>query len=475
MISPLRATAIVGMGTLVTLGASVVVAKALAIFIGPEGVGVYGLFNSVLGLAMLVAGLGMGTSMVRGIASALSASDHERVAAIRRGGVLLALAAGIIGALVLIGLRVPIAEAALGSADRASSMLMLALALLLHLLAGVELGVLNGYHRVRELTIAGATSAAIGGGITIASVAALGEDGIALAILGSALVAAVVAVLLRIRTVGRTPSSSGLSIRMAARSLLRFGVPFTASQLVGTGAQLLIPVLILSQLGAAGVGYYRAAATIAIGYLAFLLTALAQDYYPRVASAAAIDLPSLIERRTRLVTAIAAPIIVAMLALSPLIVRLLYTDEFLPAADVLQWQLIGDLLKLPAWALSFVILARASSLRYLSLELIGGVALVAGILLLTPLLGGAGAGVAYLVMYVAYYFAAWVLIRGVVRVTPGRLQLGIVLLATGCVVILIVVPDVSPFRSGLLLLVAAGIAGVAWPRLWQQHRAGVLA
>lgn len=475
MISPLRATAIVGMGTLVTLAASVVVAKSLAIFIGPEGVGVYGLFSSVLGLATLVAGLGIGTGLVRGIASALSQSGDERVAAIRRGGVLIALAAGVTGALVLIGLREPIAEVALGSTDRASSMFALALALPLYLLAGVELGVLNGYHRVRELTLAGAISAVIGGGITIACVAALGEDGIAPAILGSASVAAVIAVLLRLRSVGRTASASGHSIRLAAGSLLRFGGPFTASQLVGTGAQLLIPILILSQVGAAGVGHYRAAATIAIGYLAFLLTAMAQDYYPRVAGAAEMDLSALIERRTRIVVAIAAPIILAMLALSPLIVALLYTDEFLPAVDVLQWQLIGDLLKLPAWALSFVILARASSLTFLSLELVGGAALVAGVLLLTPVLGVAGTGVAYLVMYAAYYVAAWLLVQRVVRVGPGRLQLAIVLLAGGCTVVLLAAPEVSVLRSGLLLLVAASIAFVAWPRLWRHHRAGVLA
>jgi PST family polysaccharide transporter len=230
----------------------------------------------------------------------------------------------------------------------------------------------------------------------------------------------------------------------------------------------------LGLLGAAGVGYYRAAAAVSVGYLAFLLNAMAQDYFPRLAGAPEADLSSIIERRARIVAAIAAPIIVCMLALSPLVVSLLYTDEFLPAVAVLQWQLIGDLMKLPAWALSFAILARASPFRFLSLEAIGGAGLVAGVLLITPVLGIAGAGLAYLLSYLVYYVAALVLVQSVVRIRPGRLQLSMLGLSAGCSMILVAIPHASLLRSVLLLLIAAGIAGVAWPRLWRHHRAGLL-
>ena len=53
--------------------------------------------------------------------------------------------------------------------------------------------------------------------------------------------------------------------------MLRFGLPYTASMLVGTGVVLVMPVLVLHVVGSASVGYYRAAATIGIAYLGFLL------------------------------------------------------------------------------------------------------------------------------------------------------------------------------------------------------------
>ena len=71
--------------------------------------------------------------------------------------------------------------------------------------------------------------------------------------------------------------------------LIQSGAPFALSQVVGAGVQLLVPVIVLYLLDAAAVGYYRAAFTVSVGYLAFLLNALAQDYYPRVAAASSFE------------------------------------------------------------------------------------------------------------------------------------------------------------------------------------------
>ena len=49
--------------------------KAVALLLGPAGVGLIGLYNSVIELSKTVSGLGLGNSGVREIASAIGQND----------------------------------------------------------------------------------------------------------------------------------------------------------------------------------------------------------------------------------------------------------------------------------------------------------------------------------------------------------------------------------------------------------------
>ena len=352
----------------------------------------------------------------------------------------------------------------LGGSSHETDLLFIGPALLLTVLAGVELGIINGYQRLGVLTAATVTSALLGQGIMIAAVVAWGAGGIAPALMASSGTALLVAFAFRTRAIGvATRLADWGQVRSTAADLLRFGVPVTGSALMGTGAQMLVPIVVLNQLGQTQVGYYRAAATISVGYLAFLLTSFAQDYYPRVAAARPDELLELIEQRMRLVMALAVPVIMATLALAPLAIRILYSAQFLPATDVLEWQLVGDLLKLPAWTMAFVILARGSSARFFMIELVGGATLVLGTWVGTTWLGLPGAGLAYLVSYAIYYPVVLLVVRRYAPATPGRLQLATLGLAAISLGLLALPADLIVFRTAGIpcSIVRHGTSGLA--------------
>jgi PST family polysaccharide transporter len=269
-------------------------------------------------------------------------------------------------------------------------------------MAGVEAGIINGFHRVRRLAAVTGLTAVVSGGALVAGVWIAGTPGIGAGLLAGSIGAWVIA----------TAASTGLvpekgapaDTTGAARRLAGIGVPYLASQLVGTGAQLLLPFLVLAMLSASDVGLYRAANTLSIAYLAFLLNAMAQDYYPRLSGAAGrAELTSMARTQLRLVMAIAVPVILVAIAVAPIAIEILYSNAFLPATTLLRWQLIGDLVKLPAWVISFVILARASGRRFLAVEAVGGVAFAllswGGI----AVFGLEGIGIAYLATYLVYF------------------------------------------------------------------------
>ena len=156
--SPARATGILAVSSAITLLGGIVSSKVLAILTGPDGVGEYGLLLSLLGLSSIVFGLGVGTGMVRGTARAIADSDGVRRVALRDAGMLLAIGGGLLGGLLLVIFRDVVATVFLGGPSYSWAVVLMAPALFLSLASAVELGFINGHHRVRAIAVA--TSAA---------------------------------------------------------------------------------------------------------------------------------------------------------------------------------------------------------------------------------------------------------------------------------------------------------------------------
>ena len=73
----------------------------------------------------------------------------------------------------------------------------------------------------------------------------------------------------------------------------------------------------------------------------------------------------LINHQTEIALLLAGPVFLAMMALAPWVIRLLYTASFLPAVEVLRWQILSDVLKIAAWCLGFLFLALGDGKTFL--------------------------------------------------------------------------------------------------------------
>src|ERR1700754_2120152 len=74
----LKTTALIGGSSVITILFSIVRNKAMAVLLGPQGVGLLGLFNSIADLAQTIAGMGIQDSGVRQIAEAAGSGDAQR-------------------------------------------------------------------------------------------------------------------------------------------------------------------------------------------------------------------------------------------------------------------------------------------------------------------------------------------------------------------------------------------------------------
>jgi PST family polysaccharide transporter len=408
----LRSSSIIGGASVINILVGLARMKVAAVLLGPAGVGLIGLFTNLVATATGVAGLGVGTVGTRQIAEAAGQGEPRHVWMVRRALFWLTLGLALMGGLAFWLLRNVLAERVLQDASLAGALGWLSIAVALGVAAASQTALLNGMRRIGDLARVSVWSAVLS---TLAAIAALwwwGRGGIVVYVLA----VPVASFLLGHWYVSRLPrgvhakaAASGLSEQW--RIMLRLGFAFMVAGLAGTVGQLAVRTLVQRELGADALGHFQAAWAISMTYIGFVLGAMGADYYPRLT--AVIQDPAAVNRlvneQTEVALLLAAPVLLAMLALAPWVIRLLYSAEFVEAVEVLRWQVLGDILKIASWPLGFILVAAGAGKTFMATEWLAmGLFFVFSFLLL-PVMGIAATGAAFFAMYVIYLALVWAL------------------------------------------------------------------
>ena len=461
-----RATAILSASSFVTILVGLVTSKVYAVLLGPKGYGYIGLLQSMMNLTILVAGLGVGSAVVRIAAGRIAEKDEQGTADILQGAYWLLAVACFVAVLLIVLFRRTLSVLFLGSSGHPWAIVFMVVPIVLMLFSRLNTSVLNAYHRVDALARNTVFASVLGGTFSILVIVTWRTKGVVAAITADSILAWYVAHRVLRKEIGTLPRVSQVrSVLRAASSLVKFGGPYTLSMMAGTGVQLALPILVLHMLGGDAVGYYRAAISVSVTYLGFIVTAMAQDYFPRVAAASrdSEELGHLINKQQRVVLLLGVPVILTALALVPVLVPLVYSFRFLPTIDMLEWQLIGDIFKYSSWTMSFAILARCSSATYFLAECVGGVSTLGASWLGMRLFGLTGLGISFVVAYAIYYLVVWIIIRREIDLvlTASNVKLFISAVGAAAAIRLISSSSLGALRGPIAIAIAALAAVVS--------------
>ncbi len=186
-----------------------------------------------------------------------------------------------------------------------------------------------------------------------------------------------------------------------SKALIGLGLAFVAAGVATAGATYFIRSAIVGHLGLEAAGHYQAAFALSGMYVGIILSAMGSDFYPRLTAIAADNAACnrLVNEQSEVALLIAAPGIVATLALAPLIISALYSAEFLPAIDVLRWQILGLLGRIVSWPLGFVILAKGRGKVFATTEIVTSIIHVLLVTFAMRNWGLTGTGMAFFVLY----------------------------------------------------------------------------
>ncbi|MDP2083918.1 MAG: O-antigen translocase [Gemmobacter sp.] len=406
----LRSSSIIGGAQVINIAVSLVKMKVVAVLLGPAGVGLVGLYLSLMQTASSIAALGIGTVGTRQIAAAHAEGGNEAVGRTRR-----ALFWGTMG-LALMGTALFwlssgwIARVVLADESRTGDVAWLSLGVGLTVAAGSQGALLTGLRRIGDLARINVGAGLIGAALGVLALWLWGGQGL----IAMVLVAPLASFLLGHLYVARLGPPAGPPTRLPEmsrewRDMVTLGFAFMLSGLVTTLGHLAARTLVQRELGAEALGQFQAAWAIGMTYLGFVLGAMATDYYPRLTAAIRDHTTAtrLVNEQTEVALLLCAPVLLAMLGLAPWVIHLLYSPEFAAAVEILRWQLLGDILKVMSWPLGFVILTSGAGKTFVLTESLGMGVFVLGVLIGLPLIGVTATGLAFLALYVAYLPLVW--------------------------------------------------------------------
>lgn len=400
----LKSTTIIGGSSALNILFRIVQSKAVAVLLGPQGVGLMGLFNSVLGLASTLSGMGIATSGVREIAASMESKDQDVLSRTSLAFRRLSLTLGIVGALFVFGLRSWISQVTFGDMEHAGSIGWLSLAVFFMVISTSQTALIRGMRRIGDLARVSVLGVAIGTLLGIPMMVLWGNQGVVFYILGVAGTTVLVSWWYTRKIQIKPVSLSFGEIVVASRELLKLGLAFMGAGLFTMISLYLIKTLVTRQLGIHATGLYEAASSLANVYIGFILGAMGADFFPHLAGVSGDDATSnrLINSQAQIGTLLALPGILAALALGPWLLRLLYSVEFSPAFEIFRWQALGTFLRLVSWPLGFLVLARARGNLYLLTELISNLVFLGAAWLGLKFWGVTGVGVAFFGLYIFY-------------------------------------------------------------------------
>ncbi len=400
----LKSTSLIGGASAVNILVGMVRTKFVAILLGPAGVGLAGVYGQIVALASMISGLGIASSGVRQVAEAAGTGDERHVArtvvTLRRA----AWATGALGMLALAAASLPVSRATFGDDDHAWPIALLGIAVLLGGVSSAQASLLRGVRRIADVARVTVLGAVGGTAVSIPCYYAFGLRGVVAALVLASLAGAAPSWWYARRLpLAPVRLGWGESARQA-RGLVALGASFMVAGVLSAATTYFVQALLTRTFGLAGAGMYQAAYSLSGALIGFVLGAMAADYYPRLAAVSSDDAAVLraVNEQAQVAVLLALPGLLAMTVFAPVVVRLFYAAEFAAAIPILRWLVLGLLGRVVSWPLGYVLLARGSGRLYLAAEATACAVQAASVAVLTRAFGLAGAGVAFVLTYVAY-------------------------------------------------------------------------
>lgn len=375
--SLLKTSTLNGFGMAVKLFTALLVNKVIALLAGPNGIAVYGQFQSLMTLINGLAASPAQAGVIR--LTAANQDDLDKVhlywAAALRAVLLSSLLFVVVGVL----LAPLLAEYVLKQANLVLPLTIFFLTIPAASLSILLLSCANGISAIRSYVIAGILIAII---VNMAAIVGVYVSGLGGAIIGVALgqVLALIVLLRYLQT------QSWFSLRyyfgrispVQVQEIFALAAMAFVAVMIAPLIQIVIRQIMTDMFGLTIVGYWQAVSRFGEMYVMVVTALLGVYYFPRFSAVA--DVKALRQELQKFLLFIYPLFLlgyVVIVLYKEFFITVMYSQAFLPAAELMPLQMVSDAMRILSWLTGYLVMARSSPKLFVSVEIGVGVLWVA--------------------------------------------------------------------------------------------------
>lgn len=388
--------------TAIKLLAGLVINKAVAVYIGPSGLALIGQFQNFMTLAMTAAQGAINSGVTK--YSAEYGKDSERLPTLFSTASKISLVTSVIVGTVTIIFSNYISLQFLKTDSYGYIFVILGFSIVLFVLNSLLLSILNGIKEIKTWIIINIIQSLYSLVFTTLLIVFLGLDGALIALVtNQSVVFFVVLWKLRNHEIIKLENFKHAFNKVEAKKLSGFAAMAITSAATVPVSHLIIRNHIGETISWEAAGHWQAIWYISTMYLMVVTTALSTYYLPRLS-----EINNKAELRKELLGGykIIMPIVLvislSIFVLKDFIIWLLFTEDFAPMRELFMWQLIGDIFKLAAWLLAYLMVAKAMTKTFIITEIIFSLSFVLFSILFVSFYGLIGMSYAFSLNYMLY-------------------------------------------------------------------------
>lgn len=384
--------------------------KFVALILGPEGMGITSLFNSAATPIQQFSSLGLNLAIVQEVASNRDNPDGK-AAAFATARRLITFTA-ILGALVCLIGAPWLSMATFGSYSYTWQFMLLSLSVYFAIGGTGRLSMLQGLHEVKRLSKASFIGGLTGLIVGVPLYYIFHDKGIVPAIVAGSL-AMYIFYSYNLRKCEEAPGPVRFvwqEHKPVVKRLIILGIILMASNLIGSLCTYVTNIFIRWLSGESTLGLFQAVSSVTTQYSGMVFTAMAMDYFPRLTAVAPDNsrMHGIVNRQTEIMALVIAPVAIGLILTAPWVIRLLYTDKFLPATPLMCWMGLVIMLKALMFPMGYIAFAKNNKRLFFWLEgVFGNVSLLLASCLMFYFFGLIGLGYGMVIdcalSYIVYY------------------------------------------------------------------------
>lgn len=458
-----KATSLFGGVQVFNIIIGIIRSKIIAVLLGPAGMGISGLLTSTTGMITSLTNFGLGSSAVKNVAESYAQNDTKKISRVVSALHSLVWITGTLGLLITLIFAPYLSELTFETKEYTNAFRLLSITLLLAQLTIGRNVIMQGTRSLKLLAKANLLGSLFGLLLTIPFYYFWGIKGIVPALIITSIVTLFFSWFFSRKISISKMKLTYKQVWIEGKDMLTMGIMLSLSGIITLAVSYVTRIYIGRIGGVEEVGLYNAGFAIIGTYVGLVFTAMATDYYPRLAGVASNNeiAKETINQQADIAILILAPILMVFFVFIHWIVQLLYSTQFMSVNGMIHWAALGMFFRAVGWAIAFLFLAKGTSKLFFLNELIANIYFLVLNVLGYKYYGLDGLGISFLIGYILYAMQVFIISNKKYKFNFNRAFIKIFILQLLCGVVCFcivrLVPSFYKYIIGCILIILSSI------------------